>query len=282
MKKPIASATRTKEILTTYDLHPKKGFGQNFLIEPSIAKRIAERIPENNGVIEIGPGIGGLSEQLLERVAYLECYEIDTRLIPVLEDVLQDYTNVTIHQADILKVDIEEALVRLKETYGGVSVAANLPYYITSPVLFAFFQAKADIDTIIVMVQKEVGERFLAKPNTDDYGSLSVEGQYLFEIERVCNANRNSFYPAPKVDSVVVAFKKREDVDKDNAEAFFTFVRTCFKQRRKTLLNNLKESAYDMMQVEGQLDAMHKTNRCRAQELSVEELYALYQALENK
>ncbi|MBP3891424.1 MAG: ribosomal RNA small subunit methyltransferase A [Solobacterium sp.] len=279
MKKAIASASRTKEILDTYDLYPKKGWGQNFLIDTSVAKKIATSMNPNGAVIEVGPGIGGLSEQLLQQVAHVKAFEIDPRFIDVLTHELEEYPNFELVHQDILEVDLPKELGNLKTRYGSVSVAANLPYYITSPVLFAFFESGVSLEQIVVMVQKEVGERFLAKPNSKEYGALSVEGQYLYKVERVCNVPKNAFFPAPKVDSVVVAFKKKEETQEPiNQEDFFAFVKAGFKQRRKTLYNNLREYYGDANRAKEVLEACAFNEKSRAQELSVEAWVQLYRS----
>ena len=269
MNKPIASVARTREILKTYDLRARKGYGQNFLVDVSVVARCAEAAHAEQAVIEIGPGIGALTEQLALRSVHVRAYEVDERLLPVLRDTLQDYTNVEIILQDFLTCDIAASVRELKETYGGVSVAANLPYYITTPVLFSLFAQGRDIEWITVMVQKEVADRFAAPVNAPDYGTLSVESQYLYEVERLFNVPRTAFNPAPKVDSAIVRFHRRPETPQDEELTdYFDLVKACFKQRRKTIYNNLKEYLQDAQQTEQVLQRAGIDPGQRAQECS--------------
>ena len=278
MSKFIAVPSRTKEILEKYGIRAKKGFGQNFLVDPVIVEKAAKMSHCEGAVIEIGPGIGSLTEQLARHSKHVTAYEIDPSLIPVLADTLQEYDNVEIIEEDFLQADIASKAQELKEKYGSVAVCANLPYYVTTPILFRIFE-ETDIPWITVMVQKEVGERFAAAPNTPEYGALSVESQYLFDVKKLFNVPGRSFNPSPNVDSVIVRFERKPDIPDIDIKAFFDMVRGCFKQRRKTVYNNLKEYIDDR---EAALQVLEKAgigpNR-RAQELTCEELLRIYEAL---
>jgi 16S rRNA (adenine1518-N6/adenine1519-N6)-dimethyltransferase len=281
MKKYISTPSRTKEILEKYGLHAKKGYGQNFLVDPVIVERCAEEAHCEGAVIEIGPGIGSLTEQLSLHSQHVTAYEIDEALIPVLNDTLSEYDNVEIVLQDFLQTDIHEKVKELKEKYGSVSVCANLPYYITTPVLFKIFEEGGEIPYITVMVQKEVGERFAAKPNDPEYSALSVEGQYLYDVKKLFTVPGRSFNPSPRVDSVIVQFCKREDQNStEELDSFFAFVRACFQQRRKTIYNNLREYTKDAEKTKKALGDAGISEGSRAQELTIEDLKKIYEALQ--
>lgn len=278
-EKMISVPSRTKEILDKYGLRAKKGFGQNFLVDPVIVTRCAEEAHPEGAVIEIGPGIGSLTEALAQHAQHVTSYEIDESLIPVLEDTLQKYDNVEIILEDFLETDIRSKVKELKEKYGQVTVCANLPYYITTPVLFKIFAMGNDIPYITVMVQKEVGDRFAAQPNDPDYSALSVQGQYLYKVRKLFTVPGRSFNPSPKVDSVIIQFERREDVDLSiDIDAFSEMVRALFKQRRKTVYNNLKEYVKDSERAKKILADADIKEGCRAQELTVEQIKRIYEA----
>lgn len=277
MSKMISTPSYTKEILNRYDLRAKKGFGQNFLVDPVIVDKCAAMSHCEGAVIEIGPGIGSLTEGLAKYSKKVVSYEVDESLIPVLQDTLKDYPNVEIILQDFLKCDLRARVDELEKDYGTVAVCANLPYYITTPVLFRLFEETPDISYITVMVQKEVADRFLASVNSAEYSSLSVEAQYLYNIKKLFNVPARSFNPSPRVDSVIIQFE-RKDVQESNEEIqkFFTFAKAAFKQRRKTIYNNLKEyygSSEKTMEV---LEKAGIDPSRRAQEFTVEELRALF------
>ena len=278
-KRWISVPSRTKEILETYDLRAKKGFGQNFLVDPVIVQRCADEAHCEGLVIEIGPGIGSLTEQLAERAQKVIAYEVDEDLIPVLQDTLKDYDNVEIILQDFLEADLKTLVPEWQKQYGIVTVCANLPYYITTPVLFKIFEEAPQIPYITVMVQKEVGERFAAEPGTPQYSALSVEGQYLYRVRRLFTVPGRSFNPSPNVDSVIIQFAARgvthEDID---TEKFFALVRACFKQRRKTVYNNLREYTGSGEKAEEILNRAGIPASLRAQQLTVEQMIRIYEA----
>lgn len=272
--KPIATPSRTKEILNKYGIHAKKGFGQNFMTNLSVVERMAEASHPEYPVVEIGPGIGSLTEQLAKRAPSVDAFEIDERLRPVLADTLQAYDNVTVHFQDFLEAQEEDIF----GSHEKISVSANLPYYVTTPILFKLFEYGQRVPYITVMVQKEVAERFTAAPASKEYSALSVEAQYLYTVKKLFNVARTQFDPVPNVDSAVVGFSVHSDIPADiPVQEFFAFVRDCFKQRRKTLYNNLKE-IMDTDRISRILqDAGIEAGR-RPQELSVNEYIQLYRS----
>lgn len=275
----ISAPSRTKEILENYHLRAKKGFGQNFLVDPVIVERCAMMSHCEGAVIEIGPGIGSLTEQLARYSRHVTAYEVDPDLIPVLEDTLSAYDNVEIILQDFMTADLDAKVAELKKEYGGVSICANLPYYITTPVLFRIF-ANGQIPYITVMVQKEVGERFAAKPNSPEYSALSAEGQYLYEIRKLFTVPGRSFNPSPAVDSVIIQFSRKEIRDtQEELNAYFDLLRGCFRQRRKTISNNLKEYLQDAGKSAEALKKAGIDPSRRAQSLSGEELRRIYEVL---
>lgn len=278
--KTIATTARTREILNTYNLRAKKNFGQNFLVDASVTGRMASTLRDDSVVIEVGPGIGSLTEELAKRAKHVRSYEIDERLIPVLEDTLKDYDNVEIVLQDILETDINKELQPLVEKYKHIEFAANLPYYITTPVLFKLFESSIPFEKIVVMIQKEVADRFSAKPGTKEYGALSVESQYLYDVKKLFNVPRTSFNPAPNVDSAVISFTKHEKNEAvDNEELFFELVKACFKQRRKTLYNNLREYFDSKEKAESLLLKANIPLETRAEMLDLNQYIELYKAL---
>ena len=280
MTKWIATPSRTKQILADYGLHAKKSYGQNFLVDPMLVERCAQQAHAEDAVIEIGPGIGSLTEQLARVAKHVTAYEVDEDLKPVLADTLSPYDNIEIIWQDFLTCDIKTKVQELREQYGSVSVCANLPYYITTPVLFRLFEEAPEIPYITVMVQKEVGERFAAGVNTQEYGALSVEAQTLYDVRKLFNVPARSFNPSPNVDSVIIQFARRsETVDPEDLQKFFTFVKACFRQRRKTVYNNLRDYLGSADQALAVLERAGIDPRTRAQELSKEELRKLYDTL---
>lgn len=278
--KTIATTARTREILNTYNLRAKKNFGQNFLVDASVTGRMASTLRDDGVVIEVGPGIGSLTEELAKRAKHVRSYEIDERLIPVLEDTLKDYDNVEIVLQDILETDINKELQPLVDKYKHIEFAANLPYYITTPVLFKLFESSIPFEKIVVMIQKEVADRFSAKPGTKEYGALSVESQYLYDVKKLFNVPRTSFNPAPNVDSAVISFTKHEKNETvDNEELFFELVKACFKQRRKTLYNNLREYFDSKEKAESLLLKANIPLETRAEMLDLNQYIELYKAL---
>ncbi|MET3111203.1 16S rRNA (adenine(1518)-N(6)/adenine(1519)-N(6))-dimethyltransferase RsmA [Salinicoccus halitifaciens] len=285
--KDIATASRTKEILNKYGFTFKKSLGQNFLIDANVIHKVLDKaaVDRETAVIEVGPGIGSLTEQIAKRAGRVIAYEIDQRLIPVLNDTLAPYSNVKVINEDILKADIgamiEEELSDFKE----IVVIANLPYYITTPILMNFLMQKLPIDRYYVMMQKEVGERISAEPNTKAYGSLTIAIDYYTEAKIVQNVPKAVFMPAPNVDSIIVEMKARQSpkVAVDDEDTFFRLTKGAFIQRRKTILNNylslfedgkkFKSEIGDLLNAAG-IDPVR-----RGESLSIEDFGAIYHKL---
>ncbi|TRM11106.1 16S rRNA (adenine(1518)-N(6)/adenine(1519)-N(6))-dimethyltransferase RsmA [Lentibacillus cibarius] len=242
-EKPIATPKRTAEILHKYGFSFKKSLGQNFIIDTNILQKIIHSagIHKTSGVIEVGPGIGALTQQLAIAADKVVAYEIDQRLLPILKDTLQAVSNTTIIQQDILEADVRAMMNDYFNTGQPVHVVANLPYYITTPILMKLLREKLPVASFTVMIQKEVAERMAAEPNCKQYGSLTIAVQYYTDAEVVMNVPRNVFMPPPNVDSSVLKLTKKTErpVEIDDEEYFFTLVQACFAQRRKTLRNNL-------------------------------------------
>lgn len=238
----LSISARTRQLLVEHGLQLKKRFGQNFLLDPMVLDRIvdAAQISRDIGVIEIGPGIGALTEKLAEKAKQVIAVEIDKRLIPILEELFQSQTHVTIVQGDALKVDMMD-LVHQFEQVNEIYVVANLPYYITSPLLIHLLKNRFPLKRIVVMIQKEVADRLTAKPGTKDYGSLSVVAQYFSNVGKVFSVPRHVFIPRPNVDSSVVRLELLDSpsVHVVDETLFFQIVRASFAKRRKTLVNAL-------------------------------------------
>ncbi len=273
--KPIASISRTRQILRQYDLRPKKGYGQNFLVDVSVVARTAEASHCEGAVIEVGPGIGSLTEQLALRSRHVTAYEIDERLKPVLEDTLSPYDNVEVLFQDFLSADLHQKVQELQQAWGRVVFAANLPYYLTSAILFRIFAEGEDLSYLTVMVQKEVAQRFSARPGSADYSALSVESQALYDISSLFTVPPGAFAPSPKVDSAVVQFHRRPGTSAD--AGFDQLVRGCFAQRRKTIYNNLRSVLQDGEKAEAVLQVCGIAPDRRPQQLQVEEFLRLYE-----
>lgn len=241
--KDIATPSRTKEILKQYGFALKKSLGQNFLTEPNILRNIvaAAELSETTNVIEVGPGIGALTEHLARSAKQVLAFEIDGRLIEVLADTLSPYDNVTIVNEDVLKADL---VTVAKETFQEdlpLKVVANLPYYITTPIMMHLLKSELPINEMIVMMQKEVADRISAKPSTKAYGSLSIAVQYYMEASVAFIVPKTAFVPQPNVDSAIIKLTKRATpaVEVTNEVNFFKLTKGAFLQRRKTLWNNL-------------------------------------------
>ncbi|RGI29337.1 16S rRNA (adenine(1518)-N(6)/adenine(1519)-N(6))-dimethyltransferase RsmA [Melissococcus sp. OM08-11BH] len=241
--KDIATPSRTKEILKRHGFSFKKSLGQNFLTEPNILRKIAEAgdLSKEDGVIEIGPGIGALTEHLARHAGKVLAFEIDQRLIPVLEDTLSPYDNITVVNEDILKADVVAEAKKVFDEEQPIKVVANLPYYITTPIMMHLLMSPLDITTMVVMMQKEVADRMTAKPSTKAYGSLSIAVQFYMEAKLAFIVPKTAFVPQPNVDSAIIKLEKRETpiVDVIDETFFFELTRASFTQRRKTLWNNL-------------------------------------------
>ena len=240
----LGNAARTKEVLAKYNMSAKKKFGQNFLIDSHVLEGIVEAagVTDEDLVLEIGPGIGSLTQYLAEAAGKVVAVEIDKTLLPVLADTLSEYDNVTVINEDILKVDLDEIV----SENGGrpIKVVANLPYYITTPIIMKLFESRARIESITVMVQKEVADRMAAGPGGKDYGSLSLAVGYYAKAVTVMDVPPSSFIPQPNVGSAVVNLSRYTEprVKVQDEKRLFEIVRTAFNQRRKTLSNSLSNN----------------------------------------
>lgn len=279
MSNIIATPSKTKEILEKYDLYAKKNYGQNFLIESSIVDKIAKNAITEKPctVFEIGPGIGALTQFLSNYAENVVSFEIDDRLLPVLKDTLSECSNVEIVHTDFLEVDLKAFVDKYKREDNDVVIAANLPYYITTPILFKIFESEADITQITVMMQKEVADRFSAVPNTKDYNALSVITQYRCDVKTIMKISKHVFNPKPNVDSAVVQFRFKEKKQLDNESEFFELVKACFKQRRKTILNNYGDYCNNKELAKENLEKANIIVSARAESLTLETFIRLFE-----
>lgn len=239
----IADYSVTKAVLERHGFTFKKSFGQNFLTDTNILQKIVDtaEIDDQVNVIEIGPGIGALTEFLAERAAQVMAFEIDHRLVPILADTLRDFDNVTVANEDILKVDLAQHIQNFKNPDLPIKVVANLPYYITTPILMHLIESGIPFSEFVVMMQKEVADRISAKPNTKAYGSLSIAVQYYMTAKVAFIVPRTVFVPAPNVDSAILKMVRRPEpaVAVEDEKFFFKVSKASFTHRRKTLWNNL-------------------------------------------
>lgn len=271
----------TIRILQKFDFHFQKKFGQNFLIDPHVLERIiaAANITQEDFVLEIGPGIGTMTQYLCEHARTVMAVEIDRNLIPILEETLHSYDNVTIVNDDILKLDILE----IAEKYNGgnpIKVVANLPYYITTPIIMELFESHVPLESVTVMVQKEVADRMQAGPGTKDYGALSLAVQYYSSAEIVANVPPNCFMPRPKVGSAVIRLTchRERPVSVQDENFLFRIIRASFNQRRKTLQNGLGNDAslpISKEQAAAAIEALGWPSTVRGETLTLEQFAAL-------
>ena len=265
----MLSLNKIKEIIEKNNFDFKKMFGQNFIIDYNIIQNIVKKadIKEDSLVIEIGPGAGSLTCELASVAKQVLCFEIDVKLKPILDETLKDYDNVDIIFEDFLKVDLQNILK--KYSYKNLYVVANLPYYITTPIIMKFIENRISLEKMVVMVQKEVGNRFKAKPGSKDYSSLSIFLDYYFDVQKIMDVSRNVFIPKPNVDSIVISFNKKTCQYKVlDEKVFFKLVKDAFKQKRKTIRNNLKQ--YDLNVIEKVLKKHEYDLTVRAEQLSID------------
>lgn len=271
----LSSHRATKDIVDKHGFKFSKSLGQNFLIDDNVIDKIIDgaRVKEGDKVIEVGPGIGTLTREMAKRAEKVVAVEIDKNLIPILKETLADFDNTEVVNEDILKVDINK-LVDEKLSGGPVKLIANLPYYITTPIVMKFLEEDIPVTDIVVMVQKEVADRMNAVPSTKDYGALSVAVQYYCDTEIVAKAPRHMFIPQPKVDSTVIGLHIREEkkYKADNEQLFFKTVKAAFGQRRKTLLNSLSSmGVLDKSKIKEVLAEAGIDEKRRGETLSIEE-----------
>ena len=287
-EKDIATPTRTREIMERHGIKVKKSLGQNFLIEPNILTKMLDvaDVNKETNVIEIGPGIGALTQRLARAAKKVLAFEIDGRLIPVLEDTLSDHDNVTVIHEDILKVDLETVIQEHFNVEERLLVVANLPYYITTPIIMNLLESGLPIDGFAMMMQKEVAERMTAQPNSKAYGSLTVAIQYWCHAKIGFIVPKTVFNPAPNVDSAILVLERRKEplvTVKDEA-FFFDLVKNSFVQRRKTLWNNLVKAyvpgKLTKEQIQEALESVSIEPNRRAETLTIEEFAALSNQLQ--
>lgn len=281
----IGTPKKTFEILKKNGFTFKKSLGQNFLIDSNILNRIVDGagVDKTVGVIEIGPGIGSLTEALAKKAKKVISFEIDGRLLPILAETLADYNNVEIINNDILKVDVDNIIAEKMSDCDKTMVVANLPYYITTPILTHLIENTEKIDGYVVMMQREVANRLNAKVGTKDYNSLTILLNYYTDVEYLFTVPKKVFVPAPNVESAVVKIMTKEKKEFEVDQKFFKFVRSCFVQRRKTLLNNLissygKDKKQDLQA--SCFDSEIEATR-RSETLTLTEFYNLYNNLKN-
>ncbi len=283
---PVASYSRTRALIDKYGFTMKKSFGQNFLVDNHVVEKIIKgaNIGPKDLVIEIGPGFGGLTQGMAAAAGHLVAIELDTHLLPVLQETLADYPNVDIINQDVLKVDFKALLASY--TYERAIVVGNLPYYITTPIVMGILEQKLPIGALVVMVQKEVAARMLAKPGTKDCGALSLAIQYYCQPSLLANVPQNCFIPRPQVDSAVVRMDVLEQppIDVDDERLLFALIKCAFAMRRKTMLNCLckcegvtlnKEEAAEILAASG------LSPQARGETLTLADYAALTQATQH-
>lgn len=283
--RPISLPTRTVDIMKRYDIKMKKSLGQNFLVEPQILTKMIEtaQIDERTTVVEIGPGIGALTEFLARSAKQVLSFEIDQRFIAILQETLAPYENVQIVHEDILKVDFATPEYRWLSNEERLVVVANLPYYITTPIIMRLLESRLPFDTLVMMMQKEVAERMTAQIGTKAYSSLSIAVQNVMESELSFIVPKTVFIPQPNVDSAVLKLTRRPAplVEVKDPLKFELFVQTAFTQRRKTLWNNLRHYLTDVSSeaVQATLDKVGIDGSRRAESLSIDEFALLYRGI---
>ncbi|NBH82751.1 16S rRNA (adenine(1518)-N(6)/adenine(1519)-N(6))-dimethyltransferase RsmA [bacterium C-53] len=273
----LGNPKNTIEILQKYEFHFQKKFGQNFLIDVHVLDKIirAAEITKTDFVLEIGPGIGTMTQYLCENAGKVMAVEIDDSLIPILKDTLSEYNNVSVIHGDILKLDLNR-LVEEENNGKPIKVVANLPYYITTPIIMELFEKHVPIESITIMVQKEVALRMAAQPGNKDYGALSLAVQYYSEPYLVANVPPNCFMPRPKIGSAVIKLTrfKEPPVKVKDEELLFRIIRASFNQRRKTLVNGLRNSSdlsFDKEQIIAAISKLNKPDTVRGEAFTLQE-----------
>ena len=282
----LSSHRKTKEVVDKHGFKLSKSLGQNFLIDDNVIDKILDgaRLSEGDKIIEVGPGIGTLTREMGKVADKVVAIEIDKTLIPILKDTLDEFENIEVVNQDILKVDVQ-GLVNEKLSGGPVKLVANLPYYITTPIVMKFLEEDIPVTDIVVMVQKEVADRMNAGPGTKDYGALSIAVQYYCDTEIVAKAPRHMFIPQPNVDSTVIGLHVREEkkYKVDSEEVFFKTVKAAFGQRRKTLLNALGTLGFlDKDEIREVLQEANIDEKRRGETLSIEEFANLANCVNKK
>ena len=280
----LGTPSATKEIINKYSFAFQKKFGQNFLIDSNVLESIIRgaEITKDDFVLEIGPGIGTMTQYLCEAARQVVAVEIDKMLIPILEDTLSEYDNVEVINQDVLKVDIK-SLAEEKNNGKPIKVVANLPYYITTPIIMGLFESGVPIDSITIMVQKEVADRMQTGPGSKDYGALSLAVQYYATAKVILNVSATCFMPIPNVDSAVIKLTRHKEptVNVADEKLMFKIIRASFNQRRKTLVNGLKNSpelSFSKEQIVKAIEKIGKPETIRGEALTLEEFAELANA----
>lgn len=280
----LGTPSATKEIINKYSFAFQKKFGQNFLIDSNALESIIRgaEITKDDFVLEIGPGIGTMTQYLCEAARQVVAVEIDKMLIPILEDTLSEYDNVEVINQDVLKVDIK-SLAEEKNNGKPIKVVANLPYYITTPIIMGLFESGVPIDSITIMVQKEVADRMQTGPGSKDYGALSLAVQYYATAKVILNVSATCFMPRPNVDSAVIKLTRHKEptVNVADEKLMFKIIRASFNQRRKTLVNGLKNSpelSFSKEQIVKAIEKIGKPETIRGEALTLEEFAELANA----
>ena len=280
----LGTPSATKEIINKYSFAFQKKFGQNFLIDSNVLESIIRgaEITKDDFVLEIGPGIGTMTQYLCEAARQVVAVEIDKMLIPILEDTLSEYDNVEVINQDVLKVDIK-SLAEEKNNGKPIKVVANLPYYITTPIIMGLFESGVPIDSITIMVQKEVADRMQTGPGSKDYGALSLAVQYYATAKVILNVAATCFMPRPNVDSAVIKLTRHKEptVNVADEKLMFKIIRASFNQRRKTLVNGLKNSpelSFSKEQIVKAIEKIGKPETIRGEALTLEEFAELANA----
>lgn len=280
--KRLYSPSYIKEILSLHGFKFSKSLGQNFLIDGNIVRKIVEKadIKEDDCVLEIGPGIGTLTEELALNAKKVVAVEIDKKLIPILDETVGKYKNVEIIHNDILEIDIQK-LIDEKLEGGPIKIVANLPYYVTTPIIAKLIEDELNIETIVVMVQKEVADRMASGPGSKTYGSLSVFIDYYSRPEIVLNAPKTVFMPQPKIDSSVIKLNIKKELSDINRDKLFKVVKAAFSKRRKTILNALSTYGFDIEKsvIKNCLESCDISANERAENLSTEEFIKISKSL---
>ena len=275
-----------KQLLKAFDFSFSKGLGQNFLIDGNVVRSISEgaEITKDDYVLEIGPGFGTLTEELLMKAKKVVSVEIDERLNQVLMQTLSDFDNFVLVNADILKADLNR-LIEEQFDNQPFKLVANLPYYITTPIIELFLKSDLNVESLTVMVQKEVGDRILAKPGNKTYGSLTVFTQYYADASLVTRAPKSVFMPQPKVDSVVVKLDMKKELAQVDEKVFFKLMRGAFTKRRKNILNSLTTDtslAISKEEMKGILESLNLSTNLRAEDLSYTDYLNIAKLVEKK
>ena len=280
--KRLYSPKYVREILNKHGFEFSKSLGQNFLIDGNIVRKISQAgdITEKDCVLEIGPGIGTLTEELALNAKKVVAVELDESLLPILDETLKDYDNIEIVHGDILKIDINE-LIEEKLEGGPIKVVANLPYYVTTPIIAKLIEEDLNIKSIIVMVQKEVADRIVAVPDNKQYGSLSVFVNFYTNPEIMVKVPKTVFMPQPKVDSAVIKLILKEELPEVDKKVFFKVVKSAFGKRRKTILNSLSsnELGLEKEDIKKVLESLEISPKARAENLNIEDFLKISKTL---